>query len=54
MKCLYIVAYTSAVTGNRIKSGSPSKAAADKDATALIREGCKDVVVYPYAPCPIR
>lgn len=53
MKCKYIVCYTSAVTGNRNTSGSPTKAMADKQATALIKEGAKDVVVYPYEPKPV-
>jgi len=50
MKCKYIVAYTSAVTGNRNTSGYPNKSLAEKDAKSLEKEGCKNVVVYPFNP----
>ena len=50
MKCLYVVSYVSAVTGNRVTSGYATKSHAEKDAKALSKEGCKDVIVYPFEP----
>jgi hypothetical protein len=54
MKCKYVVSYTSAVTGNPRSTGYPNKKLADADAAALRKEGCKNVVVYPYSPAHIN
>lgn len=47
-RCTHLVTYRSAVTGNVIWSGCPSKAHADKEAKALTREGARNVRVIPY------
>jgi len=48
MRCWYLVRYVSAVTGRVSWSGCADKRMADKEAAALMREGCKGVEVHKY------
>jgi len=53
MKCNYLVAYRSAVTGAVTYSGCADKKTADKQAAELEKEGATDVRVMPYTPARI-
>lgn len=52
-KCKYIVSWFSAVTRSKRDGGFGDKASADKAASALKKEGAKDVKVFEYKPCKI-
>lgn len=48
VKCLYLLSYISAVTGNKCWSGCPTKQVAEKQARDLEKDGAKQVKIYDY------